>query len=282
MSLDGRTATAPALNVPAVEPRSASLSPSLQSQTSQVRDTAFEIKFLLTPEQVHEAQERLLHALLPDPHSDPALGGMYSITSLVCDGPDLGVFFRDEKMKDRKYRVRRYGGSATVYLERKQSRQGKVRKRRVEAPIGDLDAVASGRAAGVSHEWFLRGLRALDLAPVCRIRYLRRALFGACSDGPMRVTFDHAIRGSLVPAGGPWSLEPGGQERPLLEGFVVCEFKFQSSMPAPLKAVAAAMKLEATGVSKYRNCVRAFAGELGVDLSQAPAGAQGGAGVGRA
>jgi hypothetical protein len=245
-----------------------SASPSLFPGAPGSPGRAYEIKFLLSEEQAREAEARLLRALLPDPHCDPVLGGMYAITSLACDGPGFGVFFRDEKMKNRKYRVRRYGGSGVVYLERKRSRQGRVRKRRVEAPLAALSAMATGRADDVAHTWFVRELGTHELTPVCRVRYLRRALFGACAEGPMRVTFDRNIRGALAPG---WSLDFDAQERPLLDGVVVCEFKFHNAMPSPLKALVAAMRLEATGISKYRTCVRAFAPELGVDLSRAPA-----------
>jgi hypothetical protein len=251
-------------------PHSVSLSPSLQRDSVSSKSVAYEVKFIIKPEQAVEAEERLIRALLPDPHSDPALQGMYAITSLACDTPRLGVFHRDVSLRYRKYRVRRYGASSAVYLERKRSRQGKVRKRRVEATVADLEAIAARRADDVSHSWFVNEIAAEDLSPVCRIRYLRRAMFGVSPEGPMRVTFDRHIQGSLAKG---WSLEAGGPELPLLQGQVICEFKFQVSMPTTLKAVMSAMKLEATGISKYRACVRAFAEELGVDP-----GGNGGAG----
>ena len=57
----------------------------------------------------------------------------------------------------------------------------------------------------------------------------------------------------------------------------MCEFKFRNAMPAPLKTLVSEMRLEATGVSKYRTCVRAFAKELGLTL-EAPAGGAGASG----
>lgn len=224
---------------------------------------AYEIKFLLNHDQAAEAEQRLLDALLPDPHSDPALGGMYEIQSLACDDPRFGVFFREERTRNRKYRVRRYGLSDTVYLERKRTLKSKVRKHRVQAALLNLSSLAEADAGDAEHAWFARAVQANDLAPVCRVRYLRRALFGATADGPMRVTFDRQIQGSLAPE---WSLDLDVEERHLLPDFVVCEFKFRTTMPAPLKAVIAAMHLQPTGVSKYRTCIRAFAPELGITL----------------
>ncbi len=279
MSTDDPIPTPDAAPRTPTDTRAASLSPSLHGHGANRAVPAYEIKFLLTEEGAREAEQRLHSALLPDPHSDPALGGMYAIRSLICDNAAFGVFFRDESLRNRKYRVRQYGGSDTVYLERKRSNSGRVRKRRVEASPADLIHVGAGNAIDAAHAWFVSGLRAHDLAPVCLVRYLRRALFGVCPDGPVRVTFDRSIRASLAPA---WSLESQGEERPLLDGAVVCEFKFHNAMPAPLKSVIAAMKLEAVGVSKYRTCVRAFAHELGIDLSRAAVHPQGGTGVNRA
>lgn len=271
MSTNGQLGTTtPMPDAATADPLAASLSPALRRGEAAALGPAFEVKFLLSEERARELEERLLRALLPDPHSDPALGGMYAITSLACDGPTFGVFFRDEGMKNRKYRVRRYGSSDLVYLERKRSRQGRVRKRRVEAGLSEFGEVAQGRAGDVGQAWFAKELRAHDLTPVCRLRYLRRALFGVDADGAMRVTFDRGIRGALADG---WTMEARSEERPLLSNVVVSEFKFHNAMPGTLKSVVAAMRLEATGVSKYRTCVRAFAGELGVDLSHAPASA---------
>jgi hypothetical protein len=262
------------------------LSPGLRVGVLQTAGPAYEIKFLLDEAGAREVEERLLRSLRPDPYSDPAQGGMYRITSLACDNGAFGVFCRDEGMRNRKYRVRRYGDSGVVYLERKRSRQGKVRKRRCGAVIGDLEAVGSGRSEQAGHAWFLREVAALELTPVCRVTYLRRALFGDSAEGAVRVTFDRAIEGVLSPG---WVLEGGGEKRGLLTGRVVCEFKFHHAMPSILKEVVGAMRLVPTGVSKYRSCVRAFAAELGVDLSREvvpaaalPAVVTGGAGAANA
>jgi hypothetical protein len=273
MSTDGNPTThsASELTAPNMAHDPASLSPSLIGLgESDALGPAYETKFLLNEEQAREVEGLLHTGLLPDPHSDPALGGMYAITSLACDSPSFGVFFRDEKMKNRKYRVRRYGSSDLLFLECKRSRQGCVRKRRVPSTMAALSAVAVGEAADASHGWFVRELREHDLAPVCRVRYLRRALFGSTPEGAIRVTFDRSIRGSLARA---WALDPCTEERVLVDGLVVCEFKFHRAMPSPLKKVITQLHLEATGFSKYRTCIRAFATNLGMNLPPEPHGA---------
>jgi hypothetical protein len=245
------------------DPERASLSPALGRLDAVGLNQARELKFLLTERAAAEIEARLLPALSPDPHGDPALGGMYEVTSLAFDAPEFPVFFRDRCVRNRKYRVRRYGGSATLFLERKRSRAGVVRKRRIDADPGDLASLSAWRAPRAAHAWFVRDLRALDLAPVGRVRYLRRALYAPGAAQPVRVTFDRGVRGSLASG---WVLDAEGEERPLFEGAVICEFKFLGVLPALLRSVIADLRLAPTGVSKYRACVRAFAGELGLDL----------------
>jgi VTC domain len=246
---------------PAID--AASLSPALRPAAARATGAAFEVKFLLPEEKAQEVERHLAHALLPDPHSDPTLGGMYAITSLALDGPGFGVFHRDPAMKNRKYRVRRYGTAEGVFLERKRTVDRRVDKKRVDASIDDLASVANGRTEHLGHAWFVKDVADMALAPVCRVRYLRRALFGNTPEGAVRVTFDRSVRGCLA-AG--WSLEQRGEERVLLDGLVICEFKFHRAMPALLKNTVASMALESTGISKYRTCVRAFSAELGVAL----------------
>jgi hypothetical protein len=255
----------------------ASLSPALRVSSERGAGPAYEVKFLLDEPAAAEVEGRLAGSLIADPYCVAEPLGMYRITSLACESADFGVFFRDESMRNRKYRVRRYGAGDVVYLERKRSRQSKVRKRRCGVGLADFESVVQGTGGGAAHAWFTREVRALELAPVCRVTYLRRALFGQTSEGPVRVTFDREVEGVLCPA---WSMSGGGAPRRALADRVVCEFKFHHAMPLLLRSLVAAMGLSATGVSKYRACVRSFAGELGVDLSrEAPCAAPAGTGV---
>lgn len=239
-----------------------SLSPSLR--VGEGARAAYEVKFLLEEAEAREVEARLTGVLLPDPHSDPTLGGMYDVTTIACDGTDLPVFFRDARMDYRKYRVRRYGGDERIYLECKRSRKGRVSKRREALPIDALPELMTGRGTGVGDAmgaWFVREVQGLDLAPVCIVRCLRRAMYGDVGEGPMRVTFDRSVR--TARAGG-WSFRAAGEQRAVLDGVVVCEFKFHDAMPTPLKAIAADLRLNPVGVSKYRASVRTLAPELGV------------------
>ena len=241
-----------------------SLSPSFAVRTAAADGQgllpAYEIKFPLTETEAAEVERRLSAILAQDPNADPTLGGAYLITSLYTDTPGWSVYLREGAHPYRKYRVRRYGESPGVYLERKTVRARKVRKHREAAALDDL-ALLPGGDAGWSGAWFARQVARRELRPVCRIRYQRRALFGECAEGPMRVTFDRDVRGMLA---GEWGFGDAGEERVLLPGVVVCEFKFRGTMPSPLKGIMGAMWLNPRGVSKYRACIDAFAGPLGL------------------
>lgn len=265
----------PPLPTPASHAPGAALSPSLApARISRVAADpgAFEIKFLLTEDLAAQVEARFSGLLAADPHADPALGGAYAITSLYCDTPGRDVYFREGRHAQRKYRVRRYGAAdgGPVFLERKIVVDRRVRKRRT--PVREDLLARTVAACSGDAEWFGRQVAARDLAPLCRVRYLRRAMFGLHPDGPMRVTFDRSIRGALAHG---WAFDPAGPERPLFDGVVVCEFKFEGAMPAPMKAVAAALALSPSGVSKYRACAAAFADQLRLPAPADEAPAQG-------
>ena len=235
--------------------RTQSLSPSLRpARLARAADTgAYEIKSLLSEPLARELEARFSAFLAADPHADPALGGAYAITSLYCDTPRWDVYFREGRHATRKYRVRRYGPAdgGPVFLERKTVIDRRVRKRR--SPVTEADLARTLDARSGETEWFARQVAARDLAPACRVRYLRRAMFGVGPDGPMRVTFDRSIRGALARG---WSFDTA-DETPLLDGVVVCEFKFEAAMPAPMKDLATTLALAPSSISKYRACVAA-------------------------
>lgn len=253
--------TAPAPQPPSGNAAPArALSPSLARSGLAHSPGAYEIKFLLTEPLAREVESAFAGVLAADPHADPALGGAYAITSLYCDTARWDVYFREGRHATRKYRVRRYGpaGGGPVFVERKIVVDRRVRKRRT--PVDEADLARTIEACSGDAEWFARQVAARALAPSCRVRYLRRAMFGLGPEGPMRVTFDRSVRGSLARG---WSFD-AGEERPILDGVVVCEFKFEEAMPAAMRAVVARLGLAPTGTSKYRACVGAFARELGL------------------
>jgi hypothetical protein len=215
---------------------------------------AFEVKYLLTTAEAREVERRLRGRLAPDPHADPALGGAYRVTSVYFDTANFAVFRRADGYRRRKYRVRRYGGAPTAFLERKAKKQQRVRKRRVEVPLAELTTLAGEVPAGWPGAWFAGQLAKRKLRPVCRVSYERIALVGAHPEGPIRVTFDRAAHGGTADG---HSLEPVVDGPPLLGDEVITEFKFLGAMPSAFKDVIEDLRLNPQSVSKYRRCVEA-------------------------
>lgn len=215
---------------------------------------AYEFKFLLSESVAREVEARLSPHMSVDPHVD-ASGTGYDIATLYCDTQALDVFHRRGRHKLSKFRLRRYGDADKIYLERKSKRGERVRKRRSTLELGQLGVLASGDGAlDEDQTWYRRQLMRHRVRPVCLIEYRRSAFIAPGSEGPLRLTFDRSISGSLH---SDWSLERCGVALPLLADRVVCEFKFRGAMPLLFKSVVQEMQLVPGGVSKYRHCIEA-------------------------
>jgi hypothetical protein len=212
---------------------------------------AFEMKFLVTEEQVRAIEQRLRGVLTLDPHGDPALDHAYRTTTLYCDTAGHAVFHRLEGFRRRKHRLRRYGTGPGVFLERKTKWSGRVRKQRTLIPGEELSVL--GREAALASWpgfWFHDHLLRRRLRPVCRMSYERVAHVGTGNEGPLRVTFDRHIRG--VPCR-EWSVEPVLDGLPVLTGRVICELKFRAALPMLFKEIIHDLTLTPAAVSKYRS-----------------------------
>ncbi len=211
---------------------------------------AYEVKFLLEEAQARDLVGRLAGRLALDPFADPAMDNAYLTTSLYTDTPSFDVFRRNEGYNCDKFRVRRYGVSGPLFVERKSKDGEKVRKQRAKVDtieVGKLgEAALNGEWSG---RWFHSELLTKALRPVCRITYERVAYTGVTEGGVARLTFDRNVRGAI---GSDWKLEAVGAAPELLPGQVVCEFKYRTAMPALFRGLVADMNLVPTGVSKYR------------------------------
>jgi hypothetical protein len=214
---------------------------------------AFEIKFLLTEKQAQEVQTRLSGRLALDSHADPALGGAYRTTSLYTETPDFAVFRRVGEYGTSKFRVRRYGSSGPVFLERKDKDGDRVHKARISASAADLADLSVGRttAQGLSG-WFRDEIARRQLAPICRISYDRVAYLGTAESGAVRATFDRRVRGETTTQ---WDVVPVGEATELLPGLVICEFKYRLALPHLFKEIIATLGLQSTPCSKYRRFI---------------------------
>lgn len=216
--------------------------------------TAYEVKFLLTEDEAREVAARVAGKLALDPYADPALGNAYLTTSIYTDTPNFDVFYRAEGYDRDKFRVRRYGVSGPVFVERKTKNGDKVRKHRVRVAATEVADLAAPELGGEwAGEWFHSQLLQKQLRPVCRVAYERVAYLGTADGGTVRLTFDRNVRGV---AAGAWELAAVGDAPPLLDR-VVCEFKFRTAMPAMFKGIVADLGLTPQPVSKYRTFVQA-------------------------
>lgn len=230
------------------------LSPSIQRQAGDTV-AAYELKFLLTEALAQHVEAWAADRLDRDAFSSLAQGGSYQTTTLYLDTPGLDVFYRTRGFRGRKYRLRRYGEDSTVFLERKSRRGDRVKKRRSDVPLGDLQIFqVNGAAVDWPGLWFRDRIAAQSLQPVCRISYQRTAFVKATSGGPVRLTLDRRIRG--VPAS-PWELAPVHDGYPILAGHVIGEFKFRASLPTLFKELIATLQIQPASISKYRRVMTA-------------------------
>jgi hypothetical protein len=216
---------------------------------------AYELKFVLSEAAALELERSFRSVLQLDPHADPRLDRSYRITTLYTDTASFDVFHRVGSHRRSKFRLRTYGDQAAVFLERKIKRGQAVSKRRATVAPQELSWLTQPAApeewAGA---WYRQQLSVRGLQPVCRVSYLRRAYFGSCADGPLRLTFDRHLCG--MPAKN-WEFDRSQPETVLPVPGVVCEFKFRGFLPSPFKAAMERLQLVPGGFSKYRQCVQA-------------------------
>lgn len=246
------------------------VSPSLAAAGVEGR-AAFELKMPVDEATGAAIQSWAAERMAPDPHGDPDDGGSYRTTSLYLDTPELDVYNRTPGHRRRKFRIRRYGLTTLVYLERKTKGGERVSKRRTaiaESDVGTLQRPEGSEAwPGF---WFHRRVLLRRLQPAALVTYRRTAFVGAAADGPVRLTLDREIRGvvtdrwSLVPPLATGSRAPRGQPVSpewgcsLLPGVVVLELKFVDYLPAAFKELIATFRLNPGRVSKYRVCREAW------------------------
>lgn len=214
---------------------------------------AFELKFRLTETEAATVEVWARQRLHPDPYGQD---GVYRTTSVYCDTPDLDVYRRTPGHRRSKFRLRRYGTSTTVFLERKTKQNDRVRKRRTAVPPEELPQLATLAAAPEwAAEWFLLRVRKKQLRPVCRVGYERSAFVGATPEGAVRLTLDRGLVGVLS---GDWELAGLADGRPLLPGGVLLELKFHGALPLVFKDLLPLLPPSPARVSKYRLCVDAW------------------------
>lgn len=231
------------------------ISPSLDVRES--REFASEIKFQVPEFAGEEILEWAKIRLSPDPNAaDDGQIGAYRITSLYFDSEQFDVYHRNGSFGRSKYRIRRYGPSKVVFLERKLKTRGLVSKRRASVDAVELDRLQESEAdAGWPGFWYHQRLLARRLRPVCQISYRRIARVAMTQYGPIRLTVDRGIQTVPLNLTAFNDLAPGIG---VSEDQVIVEFKFRVAMPALFKELVEKFALTPKRVSKYRLAVVAL------------------------
>ncbi|MFN0104643.1 MAG: polyphosphate polymerase domain-containing protein [Bryobacteraceae bacterium] len=215
-----------------------------------------EMKFVISPGCADAIREWSRVNMSPDPNAGGAAGDEYRVTSLYLDTADFAVYERRGSYGRCKYRVRRYGESESIFLERKLKTRNRVGKLR---SIVDLVEVAwleqddsPKRWAG---HWFHRRERVRGLRPVCQISYSRTARLGVSEGGPIRLTLDHDLRAVPVRE---YSFTNTADSVNLLPGQRVLELKYKAEIPGLFKELMHQFDLRPMPSSKYRMAVEAL------------------------
>jgi len=215
----------------------------------------YEVKVLLSQERAVEILERARRELAPDPHAATGLGDGYVVNSLYFDTDDLAVFHGLLGNQRSKFRLRRYGDEAVVYLERKSKHHGLVDKERCAVRDEELWLInqpgleQSGLKQDWSGAWFQDQLQERQQSPKCQVRYERVARIGNSTEGPIRLTIDRAFRCCRT-AGLNFSTLDNGIS--FLEEYCIVEFKFSVALPDLFKRWFRELQLTPSSVSKYR------------------------------
>jgi hypothetical protein len=225
------------------------MSPS--TEVRENREFAAEMKFLVTRPVAEQIRDWARNCLAPDPNSSADIGDGYQITSIYFDTEKYDVFHRNGSFGRSKYRIRRYGQSETVFLERKLKTRGLVSKRRSVSGLDDLQRLIEPIAdRGWSGFWFHHRLLGRKLRPNCQISYRRTARVSMTANGPVRLTLDDGIH--ALPACGTTFVGPSNAGTFLSESQVILELKYRMEMPALFKGLLQEFTLNAVPVSKYR------------------------------
>lgn len=211
---------------------------------------AFELKFQVSTQEAQTVESWARRHLQPDPHGDH---GAYRLTSVYCDTPQLDVFHRSPGYRRRKYRLRRYGESPLVFLERKSRRGDRVKKKRAGIPEDELPLLLGAPPPEWPGRWFLNRVGERGLQPTCRVAYWRTAFFGHAGSLPVRLTLDRELIGAAV---ADWSAAPLHEGSSLLPGGVLVELKFHAHLPELFRELLPQLPLQQARVSKYRRCVQ--------------------------
>lgn len=227
--------------------------------TRETRASASELKFVIQPSLGPRVREWARAHLAADPHGTGPFGDEYDTATLYFDTAGLDVFYRRKSFRRAKYRVRRYGSSDVVFLERKLRKPRLLIKRRTAAPIATLDHLRDAAPIPWGGEWFHRRLLLRGLQPVCQVSYHRTARVIETDDGLARLTLDCELHAR--PIDEPRFSADGGTV-PFLPDRLILEVKYRVQLPGIFKRLVEEFALEPQSASKYRLGMTALGHQL--------------------
>ena len=221
----------------------------------ETRRRAKEIKFMTDAGMRDRLIDWARANLEPDGHGTGEHRDVYSTTSLYFETPTFDVYQRNGSFGRAKYRVRRYGESDVVFLERKFRTERLLAKRRTTVMLGDLERLgAMDPDPKWPGYWFYRRINTRKLRPLIQFSYDRVARVGNASHGPFRMTVDTNLQVLPMPA----EAFLLGVGMPVLTDKIIVEMKYCEQLPAVLKGIVEDMNLELQKVSKFRVGLRAL------------------------
>ena len=232
------------------------------TETRETRAFVQEMKFRVTPEQAGKIREWARTRMAADPNAGGEGGDQYRVTSLYLDTGEMAVYERRGSYGRSKFRVRRYGESEWIYLERKLKTQNRVGKQRSIVPGGEVAWLARDEAAkGWAGRWFHERVLLRELRPVCQISYLRTARMGMSGTGPVRLTVDEEVR--ATPVNG-YGFVPVDEGRLVTPEWRILELKYRLEVPGLFKELLQEFGLSPEPSSKYRLAVEGLGLRRGV------------------
>jgi hypothetical protein len=226
------------------------------TETRESRPFVQEMKFLISPSCADAIRQWSRKHMSPDPYAGGLAGDEYRVTSLYLETEDFAVYERRGSFARSKYRVRRYGESEAIFLERKLKTRNRVGKIRSIVDLTEVNwlgqAETPKRWAG---HWFHQREQVRGLRPVCQISYNRTARLALTDSGPIRLTVDQDLR--AVPVRG-FAFTDTSAGVALMPDQHILELKYKTELPGVFKALMQQFDLRPQASSKYRMAVEAL------------------------
>ena len=215
----------------------------------ETRAHAREIKFVVDAARGPELQAWMRANLAPDEFGSGPEHDQFETSSLYFETGQFDVFHRRGSYGKSKYRVRRYGTSPIMFLERKFRTERILIKRRTTAALEDFRRIELPEPDPEWYGyWFHRRLLARRLKPLVQVSYVRTARLGSSPHGKVRMTLDLDLRVLPLPDG---AFLPG-VGLPLMQESNIIEVKYCVTLPPIFREVISQFSLTTQPVSKYR------------------------------